>query len=150
MAHARKQIRDAAAGVLTGLSLTGSNVYTNHVYNLTSSKLPAIIIHTLNDTPQQGNTELGTNNTTRWHILEMDIEIRGIATDIDDSLDAVAADVEAAMANNRTLSGNVIDSELTGSELEVSSDSERPTGQLTLSYSVMYCINDRNPETLLT
>ena len=46
MAHARKQIRDAAAAAVTGLATTGGNVFVGRATRVPASELPALLVYT--------------------------------------------------------------------------------------------------------
>ena len=46
MAHVRQSIRDNVVTAATGLSTTGSNVFSSQVYPLGTNKLPALCVYT--------------------------------------------------------------------------------------------------------
>ncbi len=46
MAHIRQSIRDNAVTAVTGLSITGSNVFRSRGYPLGTNKLPALCVYT--------------------------------------------------------------------------------------------------------
>ena len=50
MAHVRQSIRDNVVTAVTGLSITGSNVFRSRVYPLGTNKLPALCVYTDCDT----------------------------------------------------------------------------------------------------
>ena len=54
MPHIRKQIRDAIATAVTGLTTTGSRVHKSRVNDLAASELPLLAIYT---TSEQTNEE---------------------------------------------------------------------------------------------
>ena len=49
MSHVRQQIRDRIATILTGLPTTGANVFKMRRYALDDSKLPAILVYTMDE-----------------------------------------------------------------------------------------------------
>ena len=60
MAHARQTIREKIVTNVTGLGLTGSNVFDTKLYNLTQANLPALCVYAEAESSEMSNI---TNNT---------------------------------------------------------------------------------------
>ena len=138
MAHARKNIRDAAAQLLAGLSQTGARVYPSRYYPVDEASLPAICIYTISE--ESDADSMGPRNLVRRLQLAVEIVARAVDT-LDDTLDEIAAEVEAAIGANPTLNGSAKDCILGGTRIGLSSPSDpaaKPTGSAVLSYLVTY------------
>jgi peptidoglycan hydrolase-like amidase len=71
------------------------------------------------------------------------------ATNLDDTLDTIASEVEAAMAGDRTVTGWAVTSHLTGTEISLTGDGDQPVGVVSMSYLVTYRTSDLDPDTSL-
>ena len=143
MSHARQQIRNAIATLVTGLSTTGSNVYASRIYRLQASELPALLVYTESET------------STRSHMqnaLERNLSVRveGIAkatADLDDTLDTIAQEVEAALGGQSP--AGVEELVLEGTDMTLNGDAEQPVGSVVMEYLVRYRTTETAPETIL-
>ncbi len=146
MSHARQQIRAAAIVDLTGLTTTGSRCYAGRVYNLET--LPALKIFTGKETSQFH----ARDGTGRIYLRMLDLVIEGHAQAagdaLDDSLDAIAAEVETALEAG-SLMALVEDLALSQTEVEMTAGAEKPTGIVRLTYVVAYRTREAAPETLV-
>ena len=91
--HVRKQIRDAAITVLTGLTTTGSRVYASRVYPLTKAKLPGLLVYT----PLEDSARV---DSPRDSMRDMQLHVHGIVaitTNLEDEMDKIAFEVEEAL-----------------------------------------------------
>ena len=116
MTHARQQIRERVAGDVTGLTTTGSRVYQSRIYNLEKTDLPCLLVYSKNEDSER-DTFRGTNGLAR----NLSIVIEGYqkgATNLDDSLDTIAEEVEEALGANATLNGLVKDLSIASTEAE--------------------------------
>lgn len=142
MAHVRKQIRDRIASTLTSsVSLVSSRVYTSRVYPLTEAKLPAITVYSGSEVSSRLN--MGVSDLNRSLSAEVDIYVRATGT-FDDDVDAIAVQIEEAIAGDFTVNGLAKEAVLTGTEIQFSGDAEQPIGIAKLTYSVRYvtALND--------
>ena len=142
--HARQQIRDQLQATLTGLPITGNNVFTSRVYDY--DVLPALAIYTQTEELGQevGNKQL--------RMLNITVEARARATsNLDDTLDSIGAEVETAIfaGGNTTLNGTCKDIDFEGMEIELSSDAEQPTGLMTMRFVALYRVSKTDVETLI-
>jgi len=96
--HIRKQIRDAAVTDLTGLATTGAHVFTGRFGPLAASELPGWLVR-LHE--EQGDFGAIGKIERNGNLL-----LEGVAqgNDVEDVLDAMAAEAEAALyAANGTM-----------------------------------------------
>ena len=71
----------------------------------------------------------------------MDLVIEGFAqatTDVDDTLDDIAEEVEAAIEGDKKFSGLALNSMLVSTEIELDGEGSKETGKITLTYKVLY------------
>lgn len=146
MAHIRQQIRDQAVTTLTGLTTTGSNVFSARFYPLERANLPGLIIHTDNEEL----VEQLTIGKPRQQQRQLDLVIEGYAggSSCDDTLDTIAVEVETAIATDVTLNGLVKDCVLTGTEFEFEAE-DKPHGIIRMTYQALYIVAENAPETSL-
>jgi hypothetical protein len=141
--HMRRQIREAVATLLTGLSTTGANVFMNRKMKFPDSKLPALNIVTNNE-----DVETATLGAKVYEKnLTVAIFIKAKDTDqVDDEIDQIMLEVEQVIANNPTLGGLVTDMNLTAADADSLLEAEKETGQGVLAYQANYFINATNPD----
>lgn len=136
MAHVRKQIRDRIASQLTSnVALVSSRVYTSRVYPLTESNLPAITVYTGSEISSRLN--MGVGDLNRSLTVDVDLYVRATAT-FDDDVDAIAVQVEEAIASDFTVNGLAKEAVLTGTDIQFSGDAEQPVGVAKLTFTVRY------------
>lgn len=132
--HVRQQIRDAAVGLLTGLTTTGSRVHASRIRPLEAGSLPCLLVTTDAEDIAPGTAQ---NLLERQLVLT----VRGIArgTDtLDDTLDTIALEVETALAASPTLSGECTATALEAVRVVFDDDADRPIGEISLSYRCTY------------
>jgi len=142
MAHVRQQIRDAVATTLSSaVTLVSGRVYTTRVHPLNEALLPAISVYTGSESSERYTA--GITDMNRELSLELDIYVRESAT-FDDDADAIAVQVEEAMAGNFTIGGLAKSSVLTSTEIQFDGEADQILGVAKLTYQVRYVtpIND--------
>lgn len=150
MSHARTQIRDALATLLTGLSTTGAHVFKSRVRQLAQNELPALVVFTANESI----TPL-TPHPNHIDTRELDIAVTGYAQvkeDIEDRLDQIALEVEQvinATESANTLGGLVDGLQLQSIKPEIVGEGERLTGQLSMIFNCSYRVSASAPQTIL-
>ncbi len=133
MAHKRKSIRDAAITLLTGLTTTKANVFASRVYPLKSASLPGLLIYTVDEESEQAGDGLD-----RMLTLAVEGHVQAVGGAIDDTLDTIAEEVEAAIPEGTKFSGNAINSYLASTEIEFDAESKKPVGIITLNFNIEY------------
>jgi hypothetical protein len=132
MTHARRQIREAAATALTGLSTTGSRVFQSRMKPTES--LPCLLVavddEEIEQTPQSRQAR------------SLTLTVRGMAKSgatVDDTLDAIAEEVETAAQAAGTLGGKVPGGLVLKSiSTEFDETLEKPAGVIVLEYQAGY------------
>jgi len=145
MAHVRKQIRDRIASVIsTAVTLVSQRVYTTRVYPLTAANLPAITVYTGAET--SALQTMGSRTMMRNLDVAVDIYVRATET-TDDDVDAIAVQIEEAVANDFTVNGLAKSVVLTGTDIDFNAEAEQPIGIARLTFSVSYITAINSVET---
>jgi len=132
MPHARQQIREACAALVTGLITTGSRVFQSRMRP--QDQLPCLLITTNEESIER--ITLGGMEERRLSVV-----IRGFAkasAELDDTLDTIAAEVETAMED-------YTDARLERIEVDFLDELEKPVGSISLTYTVIYRIQSGAP-----
>lgn len=147
MAHVRQQIREQVVTTVTGLTTTGSNVYDTRVYPLDDGSLPALSVYATDEVIDEDHTEIGSEQQR-----ELQVVIEGRCKDttqIEDTLDLIAKEVEVAVSADRSLGGLAYDCRLQRTELSVDDEAEQPLGLMRMEWRVWYRVTATDPETAL-
>ena len=143
MAHVRQQIRERAGTALTGLALTGSNVFQSRLYPLIDEDLPCILV----SVDAEEITAETTSGIIRREVLLSLVVKDKFTADLDDRLDSIGVEVEAAIAGE---TATVLSkSALINVEIDLEAEGEQPTGALKMSYQVTVFTTKADPETIL-
>ena len=143
MAHKRTSIRNNVTTTLTGLTTTGSNVFESRIYPNELAKLPLLNIYS--------NTETSELSSIGKIERNLEIMIEGFAkatTNIDETLDTIAKEVEVAMATDLTRGGHAKDTFITNTEYELENVGNQQLGVIKITYNVQYLTTKADPETL--
>ena len=143
MAHKRTSIRNNVTTTLTGLTTTGSNVFESRIYPNELAKLPLLNIYS--------NTETSELSSIGKIERNLEIMIEGFAkatTNIDETLDTIAKEVEVAMATEITRGGHDKDTCITNTEYELENVGNQQLGVIKITYNVHYLTTKADPETL--
>ena len=132
--HKRKQIRDRVETVLTGLTTTGANVFASRVYPLKASQIPGLLIYTEEEESEPG----GSGAINRMLTLAVEGHVKAVGGAIDDTLDAIAEEIEAAIDADRTLNGLAVHTFIASTEIEFDAESEKPVGIITMKFMINY------------
>lgn len=140
MSHVRKQIRDAAVTLLTGLATTGSNVFPSRLYPLNDAELPGICIYTNNEEPDEEHGKFDVFDVRR---LVLTIEGNDkLVAGLQDSLDDIAWEVEdAILAPGQDFGGLAKTIDISSVEFGKSKEAEQPIGLVVINFTVTYYIN---------
>jgi hypothetical protein len=139
--HVRRQIREAVGTLLTGLTTTGSRVLQSRMRPRDETALPALLITTNDETVEPGSVGALQQRTLTLQVL-------GIAKStgtLDDTLDAMALEVETAMAGAPSLGGLAAGMELRGISVAFDDDLNQPVGVITLDSRITYFVLAGSP-----
>ena len=142
MSHARETIRDAVVTAVTGLTITGAKVYPSRVFPLADENLPGLLVYTSNEDIDEEEGKLA-----KLQFRNQTVIIEGydkLSAGLDDQLDDIAEDVEAAMfgAGFSTI-------DLLSTETDIEDGLEQPVGKITLTFLVQYITAEGAPGTAL-
>lgn len=136
MAHIRQFIRDNIKTTLTGLSITGSNVYASRVYPIGDAKLPGIIIYT--DSESNSYLTIGLPRTQE-RTLNVNVEVYVQATsNYDATLDTICAQIEEALYTDLERNGYAKDTQVVNFDSQFSGDGNQPVAIGVLTVEVKY------------
>lgn len=136
MPHARQQIREACAALVTGLATTGSRVFQSRMRP--ADQLPCLLV-TAND------ESVAPGSIGNLYERELQLVIRAFAkgsATLDDTLDQIAQEVEAAMAAYQR-------AQLDKVEVDFDDELEKPVGSIALTYRVSYFTAAGDPGQLI-
>ncbi len=144
MAHARQTIREAVVSYLTGLPTTGAYVHDTRFYN--HDVLPCLTVFADNDSVDD---ELGTR-TSQVRNLTIRVEVRAKGTSgIENTIDTICAEVEAAIYDDATLGGIALDTSLDATVIEYSVEQDQPIALALMSFNVDYVVAPGVPTTII-
>lgn len=129
--HVRKQLREAVATVLTGLTTTATRVFQSRAYPVRAAELPCLLVYIDNETAEESTIDGGTDER------RMVVRVEGLAqanADLDDTLDLIAKEVETALGTAVSIASTTTLVGYTGAEIEIRDDLEKPTGSIVLSF----------------
>ena len=147
MSHVRKQLRDAYATALTGLTTTGSNVFKGRYYSLQSAKLPALCVYTGSEA-----AEINVMGSSRGSDRLVSVTIEGYVKSsnvVEDTLDQIAVEVEEAIAADVTLGGIAKDTTYAGFELDANADPEQTVAVMRINFVTRYRVAEDDVETAI-
>lgn len=138
MAHQRKQVRDAiVARLIAAATAAGSNVFANRAKPLFVTELPAILVYTKNETVEIANES--PREYRRGLVVSLELVATGAnEASVDDALDDLAEEVEAAIFEEETFGGLVTDTILGETEMELLQEGEKPIGAAKIALTMPY------------
>ncbi len=148
--HVRQRLREAIATAVTGLTTTGARVYQSRVYPTANAQLPGLLVYTSergNETSQP-ITLAGPRTLERTLAVMVEARARQTA-DLDDRLDTVCKEVEAALAADITRGGLCHDCYLSGTTVQLSGDGDQPIGAALMEWTVRYYTTETAPDVAL-
>jgi len=142
--HLHKQIRDAVAALLTGLTTTGSRVYPNRLQPMADANLPGLRVFM--DAEEVADSFLDKAQERR---IDLIVECCAKATTVlDDTLDASSKEVEVALSGGITLSGYWIDVQYGGMQFD-DDLADKPVGVKRLRFALTYTAAGSAPDVLI-
>lgn len=136
MSHARQQIREACAALVTGLATTGSRVFQSRM--APQDSLPCLLVTTNDEDIAEGAFDA-------QYERNLSVSVVGLAkagATLDDTLDQIALEVETAMVANRRFI-------LSGIEVDFDEGLEKPAGRIVLTYRARYFTDAGAPGIIL-
>ncbi len=147
MSHARTQIRDALAILLTGLPTTGAHVFKSRIRKLSNNDLPALTIETNDEDISAADV---SDDYTQDRSLDVVIRLNAkISADLDTTLDDMIQEVEETLyqdIDSNTLSGLVKSMELKALKVQMSNEGDQPIGEATMLWGVSYFTRGNAPD----
>ncbi|TXL70105.1 hypothetical protein FHP25_35885 [Vineibacter terrae] len=142
--HHRQALREAAAAILADLPSTRERVYQSRVWPVDASRLPCLLIFTRRE--QRGEVSRPPRKFDRSLELIVEGIVAASEATLDDRLDTIAAEVEAALAASPNLAGTAKECiyENTVCELRAR-EGEKPVGAVQLVYAVEYRTTEADP-----
>ena len=142
--HARQLIREAIATAVTGLTTTGTDVFTNRVHPYGDDDLPNISIYAARE-PETVEDD-GEMGPYQLRILPIDIVARvKTTTELDDQLDDICAEVETALTGSATVKALVKDIRLISTEISLDGEGEKPVGSASMVWQIIYRVDGSGP-----
>lgn len=147
--HVRRQIREAVATAVTGLTTTSTRVFRSRVYPAQTSELPCLLIFTRSEAsaPMTIHAPKGMDRTLQLEI----VAVAKAGADLDDTLDGICKEVEIAIEtwSIAGLGGLAESIQLVSTEFELQGVGEKPTGTATLTYELSYFTQANAPDVAL-
>ena len=142
--HIRQQIRQSIVSTLTGLTTTGTNVFTSRVYALPQVSLPALCIYTKDESTEYISM---TIPRTLQRNLNLSVEIFVAANqNSDNTIDQICTEIEQAISNDVTISGKAKDTMITSVDIDFDGDGEVPVARATMNLLITYINEEGDAE----
>lgn len=141
MAHVRQQIRDRMVTTLS--SINGVTVYPMRKYALDQSKLPAILVYTMEE--NSSLMTIGNRTLNRTVNCAVEALVKSNA-DVADVVDDLCADIEAALGNDFNLNNLAKSCILQDTQIDISVEGENPVSSARMTFAVNYVTAVNNAE----
>lgn len=143
--HVRRQLREAAATALTGLTTTGTHVFQSRMRAQADAILPCLLVETNDEV-------IAPSSIGATQERDLTLTVRGVAkatSNVDDTLDAIALEVESALAAAPSLGGLAAGMELRGIKVDFDHETDKPVGQISLEYRLTYFVSSGSPGSVI-
>lgn len=144
--HVRRQLREAVTTAVTGLTTTASRVHGYRVYALGGSvDLPALSVYV-----ESEDASSATVHAPAVVERRVTVHVRGFAraaSGVEDTLDAIANDVETALAAGVTVSSRTVPLAYAGCDIEWEAG-DRPYGAIDLRFTAVLFNTANAPDQL--
>jgi hypothetical protein len=138
VAHRRQLIREAVKDALIEADTSaGERVYGNRMVPWRRTQLPAIAVYTLEESVDPDSKTTAPRILRRTLQLVVDAVTEESST-IEDELDALCVQIEAAMDTDETFSDVCARSILESTDIDILEDGEKLLGRARLIYAVEY------------
>jgi len=146
--HVRTQIRDRVVDLTDNLTTTLTRCYAARPKTRPLQTLPALIVYTNDETIEIASGQRGSRRLIRPLSLVIEAYAEKV-TDVDQQLDTINAEVEAAISADPTLNGLAKDVYISQVEKEQDDEGEKPTWLLRMTYYVEYHTRETAPTAAL-
>lgn len=146
MSHVRQQIRAAVVTAITG-AVSGAHIYGSRALPLDApTELPALLVYARADEPEYaGMSAMGVAPIVSRRLA---LHIEGVvAGGDDDSLDNIAAKIEAAMFVDPSFGGKARGMYLGPQELRAEGEGESVVSVIDMQFNIIYRVAEGAPET---
>lgn len=147
MTHVRQSLRAAVVAAVTGLPTTGARVRTGRVYPLQEADLPGLEVNTVAEEAEPQSLSF-SGVLARAVTVEVVGRARATAA-IADVLDAIAEEVEGALAGAVTVSGVQVALDYAGADIQFSGEVDQPVGAVALRFTAQLFTLASAPGTLV-
>jgi len=134
--------------LLTGLATSGDRVYPGRVSPIPAEDLPALRLYVDDEA-----IELGTASVPMQLARTTSVRVEAVAAlldGLDDTLDAMADEIETAIAGDDTLGGLLNEPlRLVAIEPDRTASADKPHGQITLTFAAHYETEAGSPDVAL-
>tara|TARA_R110001632_G_scaffold232969_1_gene375698 strand:- start:2653 stop:3075 length:423 start_codon:yes stop_codon:yes gene_type:complete len=121
--------------LLANVPLAKRRVFPTRIFPLDGGKLPCLAVYTTSEA--SALQTMGRKTLARDVSIVVEAYIRASDT-FDDDADAISVQIESAVSADTTLGGLAKDTVLISTEIEFSSEAERPIGVARLTFTVRY------------
>lgn len=136
--HERQAIREAIVTALTNETAADDRVFKTRLAPLPRALLPAISVYTQDEETEPASKRTAPRELKRTVTVGIDAWCSA-KEDVDDALDDLALEIEAAMDEaDQGLGGTAFDCVLARTEVGFKTDGDRPMGCVHLEYEVTY------------
>ena len=142
-AHVRRQIREAAKLALTGLPSTGARVFSGDPFAKSTDDGAFLVVAAPEEVRDDDLSDIGRISGRRMTLL---IIGEAEALDIEDVLDAIALEVEAAL-EGQTFGGLAKTTIFMRAGKDVSDIGKQRSGQVRIEFAVPYRVRSGQPDT---
>lgn len=146
MTHARQQIREKVAAILTTAN-AAALIAQSRVYPLPPNSTTVALIYTNTETIVD-TTLTAPRKLNRELILVIEAVARKVS-DLDDQLDTLCQTIENAIGNNHTLDGLVKDCVLQDTDITHDFSGDAPIGNARMQFRVLYRTAENASQTLI-
>jgi len=146
--HIRRQVRDAFATLVTGLTTTGANVFVNRVDPVATGDLPALLIATPSEQVEKASIGMPNPFVRRALTLTVTAMARASST-VWNTLDLICQEVEEAVfldETTATLGGLCKDTALVATEISISGEGDRMVGIAAMQFEILIHAREGIPD----
>ena len=144
MAHQRTEIRAKIADVLSKRVRFTDKVFPNRKTDLFPEELPLVVVHT----PDEDVEVFAAAPRILLRRLTVVVEAAARGDELDDRLDAHAAEIERALAPEERLGGLTRDLVLVKAETEIDPGGDMLMGSVRLTYQAIYLTDETVPQVM--